>query len=89
MYIFFQKLTVVLVSTEIPCTVGDLNFYTVLYHLELCMEFQQFGTYWAFENVGLRNEHRHTHTVSKMTLTLAALAFKMTYKLRDAGRKMC
>ena len=58
MCIFFQKLTVVLVSTEIAYTVDNLNFHTGLNHLELCMEFQQFGTYWAFENVGLSNEHR-------------------------------
>lgn len=87
MYIFFQILTVVLVGTEIPYTVGELTLYRGLYYLELCMEFQQFGTCRTFENVGLQMNIHTQHTLSKMTLV--ALTFKMTYKLRDLGRKMC
>lgn len=61
------------------------------------MEFQQFGACWAFENVGLENEHTcvhacvcmHTHTYIMSKMTLAALTFKMIYKLRGSCRKMC
>lgn len=62
MYLFFQKLTVVLVSTEIPSIMCDLTTYPGLYHLELCMEFEQFGTCCVFENVGLSNTYARTHT---------------------------